>query len=138
MTVKEKRTIPLLRPEAPLPVKTAVILLALVWLRQMVFFVPEFLNGFRQGFSASRPEMVGTATLGGYLALNATLMIAMAHQKNWARTMQILSTLAEFLVIAWSLTFTDFKPGIVYFSDVVAVMLLLRPSVGAWFKRRPS
>jgi len=137
MIAKEKRSIPLLQPEAPRLVKIAVVLFALVWLRQMLFFTPLLLNDFRQGLYASRGGQQAIATLAFWLAINTMLIIAMAYQKNWARITQLLSTLAGLLLIAWSLTFTnDFKPGIVYFSDVVATVLLFRPSADAWFKKR--
>jgi len=135
MILKEKRSIPLLQPETPRLVKIAVVLFAFVWLRQMLFLAPLPLNDFRQGLYASQVQQQAIATLALWLALNATLMIAMVYQKNWARITQVLSTLVGLLLIAWDPT-NDFKLGIVYLSNVVATVLLFRPSADAWFKKR--
>jgi hypothetical protein len=137
MTVKQKSSIPLLQPEAPLPVKISVVLFALVWLRQMHYLLPAFLYDFHHVHHVSRAKQQADATLAFWLALDATSILAMVFRKNWARITQVLSTLAGLLLIAWSLTIgMDFRPGIVYFSGVVATVLLFLPSAVAWFKKR--
>ncbi|WP_233849692.1 hypothetical protein [Paraburkholderia sp. HD33-4] len=137
MIVKEKGSIPLLQPEAPRLVKIAALLFALVWLRQMIFLVPLLLEDLRQGIYASRVQQQAIATLAFWLALNATLILAMIYQKNWARITQTLSTLVGLLLIVWDIIFgNDFNPGVVYFSNAVATVLLFLPSADAWFKKR--
>jgi hypothetical protein len=138
MIVKEKSSIPLLEAEAPLPVKIAVLLFALVWVGQMHFLLPHLLYDFRQGLYASQVQQKAIATLGLWLALNATLMLAMVYQKNWARITQALSTMVGLLLIVWEVIFrAEFKPGILYSSNAVATVLLFLPSADAWFKKRP-
>ncbi|SDE39658.1 hypothetical protein [Paraburkholderia lycopersici] len=136
MSVKEKGSIPLLHPEAPQPVKIATLLFALVWLRQM-FFLVSLLEDAREGLYASQVQREAIATLAFWLVLNATLMLAMVYQKNWARNTQALSTLAGLLLIVWDvIAGNDFNPGIVYLSNAVATVLLFLPSADAWFKKR--
>jgi TonB family protein len=135
MIVKNKSSIPLLAPEAPLPVKIAIVLLAIVWFRQMVYLFPFLSDNFHPSVYVSPLQQKVIATLAFWLALNITLMLGMAYQKNWARLTQALSTLVGLLLIVWDPAH-DFKPGLIYFSDAVAAILLFLPSADAWFKKR--
>lgn len=136
MKISEKGAIPLLDREAPLSVKIAVVLFALVWLRQMVYLLPLLSYNFHQSLYVPPVQQKALATLAFWLALNATLMLGMVYQKNWARITQTLSTLVGLLLIVWDPA-NDFKPGVVYLSDAVATVLLFLPSSDAWFKKRP-
>jgi hypothetical protein len=104
----------------------------------VLYLLPHLLYDFRQDIYVSLAQQEAIATLGLWFTLNATFMLAMVYQKNWARITQTLSTIIGLLLLGWDVIIgNDFKPGIVYLSNAVATVLLFQPSADAWFKKRP-
>jgi hypothetical protein len=138
MLTKENSTIPLLERGAPLPVKMAIGLYAVVWLRGTFYVITELLRDFLPGSYASLTQKEAIATVGLWYIVNAMFIRGMVYQKNWARIAQMGMSIIGFLILCVQYCGgNDFKPGFVYFSEVGATLLLFLPSVGAWFKKRP-
>ena len=72
-----------------------------------------------------------------WLCLNAALTLGLAYRKNWARVTEMLLTLFGLLLVALSFSFKrSLSPGILYFANAAATVLLFLPPATSWFTRR--
>lgn len=131
--------VPLFRDDVPSAARAAVILFILVWFLELNIFLPLILTAF-QIFSGNDRQMVGGVFLmiltGAWQILNATLIVALAYQKNWARVLELVLTSFGILLCAvWLILKQNFHPGPLYLCNAVATALLLVPSARAWFLR---
>jgi hypothetical protein len=141
MNVKPRRPVPLLDEEAPQAVKLAVLLFIFVWCGDIYFFSPIFSYAIQRGLFVSEAQRVGSILMlvfmVSWLCLNAALTLGLAYRKNWARVTEMLLTLFGLLLVALSFSFKrSLSPGILYFANAAATVLLFLPPATSWFTRR--
>jgi hypothetical protein len=129
--------VPLFRDDAPWAARAAVVLFVLIWFKELNTFLSLALAVFGN-FHPTGPQRVGGAVVlifaVAWQLLNATLTVAMAYRKNWARVIEFVLTSFEILLVAVLLFLKQkFNPGLLYFGNAAATGLLLAPSARAWF-----
>jgi hypothetical protein len=140
-----RKTVPILHKGTSKTIQTAVILLILVWVVEVLFFAQMAWFMIQHNLIVSPVQRLGATTLvvmiGGWLVLKVGLAVCLAFRQNWARYVELLLTVCGLMMTIDGLIKSgpDWKPFVTYgaldFANVAATLLLFVGPANAWFGR---
>ncbi|RFU49585.1 hypothetical protein [Paraburkholderia sp. DHOC27] len=123
--------------DAPWTARAAVVIFVLIWFWELNTFLSIAWITVSKIHLTDRQRVGAVGMLiglSGWQILNATVIVGLVYRRNWARIIELALTVFGLVLVAALVAMKQpFAPGVIYFSNAAATLLLFSRSARAWF-----